>query len=167
MSFVNLFRRSSAKQQSEPERVIPLHDTMLAEEVSEAWGAVIVSVYCANEEHYQMLPQSLKCKGAICGKCAFHPDTNRAYFRSNMEVVSITVPQQITENDLMRMNNQELIAEGYLVIKKRGNCTTYVPTIKWKRGMGLVENDLPQLTTTIQDHAGIRALPENIFREEV
>lgn len=158
MKFLSSIFRRRSKQHGKQTPVIAHYDTMLAEEISEAWGAVIVAVYCADEDHFNRLPQSVQCKGVVCGKCSFQQDILRAYYRSSMAVVQLTVPheEELSEAHLMNMTREELIAEGYLVVAKHGHTTTFLPTLKWQRGMKMISS------TTIHDHQGVRALPQHI-----
>jgi hypothetical protein len=119
--------------------------------VSQNWGATIVVAQCQDQKYYDRLPSFIMCQGIKCYKCAFHPDTHRAYYRSPIE--SIIIAPEPTETDLMNMDRQQLIDQGYLVIQKRRNLTSFVPTDKWRQGMKL---DYNSELTTIHTQQGIK-----------
>lgn len=132
-------------------RVVIQSNTMMAEEVGIAYGATIVAIYACNEAHYHQLPQTVQYGGVMCYKCSYHDHTQRAYYRSNVQ----THQPPMSDSDIMRLTNDELVADGYLIIEHCGVMTKYTPTDKWKQTMMKVE---PQITF-VHSKDGCRALP--------
>lgn len=112
------------------------------------FGAYVVAVECHSEEEYYYLPLSIQHGGYRCAKYSYNRETNRAFYRSNVEAV---VPQRRISH-VLRMSDEELIAAGYLTIEQRGRMKSYRPTAKYQALLR------PQSPTVVQSSAGIRTL---------
>lgn len=137
---------------------------MVIEQVSVSWGATIISVSCQDEDAYGALPEIAYHNNVKCGKCSFHPDKKLAFYRSGhiSTALAVYVPPEPTEHELMRMTNDELVQAGYLIIRKRGNITTYIPTAKYKNGMNAAT--MPELPTTTISKDGVVVYEQNAVR---
>lgn len=112
--------------------------------ISYDFGALIISMPCHDLSIYHQMSDVIRYEGTHCIKCAFHHNTQRAYYRSNA-----TLP---TDKQLINMDNEELVADGYLIIQRRGKMTTYIPTSRYTAGMHA--DTMPEPITIIQDHTG-------------
>lgn len=111
--------------------VVPQHDAIIATDVGFAYGAKIVSLYCADEEHYNRLPQAIAHDGQLCTKVSFHNDVCRAKYRS-IDNNLVVKPVDRDPSAIKYLSTEECIAGGYLVRRKSGVMTEYLPTDKYR-----------------------------------